>query len=73
MSDNAYTREVTITITELVPAREQLPYCAAWLASGAQCSNRARYTQQGRPCCGQHVGRPGLLWVPERWAGAVRS
>ena len=68
---NEFTREKTITIREIVPERDQLPTCAAWLFTSLdQCPNKARYmvydTQQSgeMPVCGVHAGRPGLLWHP---------
>lgn len=69
MPDNPYVREVTVTILEIVPDREELPTCEAWLGglngnSLEQCSYKARYIQNGRPVCGQHVGRGTLLWHP---------
>lgn len=67
MPDNPYTREATITILEVVPERDQLPFCNAWLGGESleQCGNRARYVQNGQPVCGIHVGRPSLLWHPD--------
>ena len=66
MSENKYTREVTVTILELVPDRDQLPTCSAWLSVGVeQCYYKARYEQNGMPVCGVHMGKPGLLWHPD--------
>lgn len=61
-----FTRSVSVEIVEIVPERDQLPVCSAWLGgdSADRCIYKARYLQNGNPVCGVHVGRPGLLWHP---------
>ena len=71
---NPYLREATVSIAELVPVKDELPYCEAWLGPSTrtlnaqsvdQCGNRARYLQNGRPVCGVHVGSAQMLWHPK--------
>jgi hypothetical protein len=69
MPDNPYTREISVSITEIVPDRRELPQCQGWVGDYTQCGNRARYLQddplgRARPLCGVHVARPGLLFYP---------
>lgn len=61
-----FTRSTTLDIVEIVPERGMLPDCQAWKADGAQCDYPARYTQNMRPVCGVHVGRPGTIFIPIR-------
>lgn len=65
MADNPYTRSATVEVVELVPAKGQLPRCAAWLVSGLQCDRHGKYLQNDVPVCGVHLGRPGLVFMPE--------
>jgi hypothetical protein len=71
---NPYLREATVTIAELVPVKDELPYCEAWLGPSSrtlnkdsleQCGYRARFLQNGKPVCGIHAGSPGTLWHPK--------
>jgi hypothetical protein len=63
MAENPYTRSRTIEIVEIVPEREQLPFCSAVLLGETElCGYRARYTQNGNPVCGVHVGRPHVIF-----------
>lgn len=65
MADNPYTRSATVEVVELVPERGQLPQCAAWLVNGLRCDRRGKYLQNTDPVCGVHLGRPGLVFLPE--------
>jgi hypothetical protein len=60
-----YTRTASISISELVPDKGQLPYCEAWMRDGNNCNHKAKYTQDGHPVCGIHVGKPLTIW--SRW------
>lgn len=64
MADNPFTRTATITITELVPERGELPWCSAWQNNGDNCRNKGRFMQGEVPVCGVHVGKPGTIWIP---------
>jgi len=57
---------VTIVVQQLVPFKEALPRCVAVCQDGMQCMFSARYVQNGNPICGQHLGRPGTLFVKPR-------
>jgi hypothetical protein len=66
MPDNPYTRELTVTLLELVPFRDNLPDCHALLADGrTRCGYKAKHIMNDRPLCGIHC-RPGVMFFPER-------
>jgi hypothetical protein len=62
-----YVRTVQVQVTELVPDKDNLPRCVAWIWDATQCRNKARYNQNGQEVCGQHVGRPGLMFMPDKY------
>lgn len=64
MADNPYTRSTTISVVELIPEKGNLPQCVAWKLDNMQCENSARYEVNGNPCCGIHLGKPNLLFMP---------
>lgn len=64
MADNPYTREMQISVVELVPDRAQLPTCQGWKADGSQCGYVARYLFNDKPACGLH-SKATSLWYPE--------
>lgn len=67
MPENPYVRTATVEITEIVPERGELPECVALLGDGySKCGFKARYLQNGKPVCGVHLGRPGLVFFPPR-------
>lgn len=49
MPDNPYTRTVVTTVTELVPDRGQLPYCAARLSRDINGHGPRRPGRSDRP------------------------
>lgn len=61
-----YTRTMTVSLHELVPAREVLPQCHAWKVRGKRCPNKAKYEVNNKPVCGQHI-TPNVVFVPEKW------
>lgn len=66
MPENPFTREVAITLLELVPQHGQLPLCHGQLRDGVtRCPFRAKYMLNNRPVCGRHGG-PTTVFFPER-------
>ena len=67
MANNPFTRSTTIEIVEVVPDRDMLPNCSAVLITDeVLCGYKARYMQNGKPVCGVHVGRPGVIFWRHR-------
>ena len=52
----------SLTVAQLAPTNDQLPRCRAECRDGTQCMFSARYAVNGVPMCGQHVGRPSVVF-----------
>jgi hypothetical protein len=73
VAENPYTRSINISVVELVPQKAALPQCTAWKKDLLQCENSAKYEVNGNPCCGVHLGKPDMIFMPVRLRKAATT
>lgn len=58
-------KEVTISVLEVVPPVDELPYCTAVKPNGNICDYHARYLRNGKPSCGPHLASKYTLFLED--------